>query len=85
MDITANVRLGVDLVGGFVVYNFEIELDLIYGNFELSSVVLPYSGEEGLSEIETGNPENGRHFSVYPGLEHLDSFDQIFVVGHQGL
>ena len=53
-------------------YYLILECDFVDGNGVFASVVLEYSGEEGLSEEEPTQPEVIGRVVIYPVLEELN-------------
>jgi len=85
MDKGTVVRLlrGVYTLG--VRDNLEVVRDSVDGDLVLSGVVLPYTSQERVYEMETRNPEARRMAVVDPALVLLESLQDIHGERGQGL
>jgi len=73
-------------IDGFEVRDhLEVELDVVDGDLVFTGVVLLDTREEGLSEMESTDPEDGRCAVVNPVLEALKTFNQVLNVGGERL
>jgi len=68
-----------------VVNNFEVHSHSIDRNLHLSGVILKSASQETVSEVELVNPEVLGDLSVKPGLEELNTFNQILDVTSERL
>lgn len=74
--LAINPKIGLVVALRLHARDFELKLHLVYRDFVVSRVVLQDTSEEGLCEVEAGDPEDYGRALVDPVLEELQSVEE---------